>query len=420
MLRPVLPQNYVLKAGTLIEGFENAADWSKGGPVSGTLTNDTTNVISGSKALRLTVNEAGQYISAARTISPSQQFTEETTLHLWIYIPEGDASPWIPYENINHIEILLTSYADWSKYFYVSDPIQDFPFVPGWNHRAWRAGNMSNAGGDNWARPIVGMCLRNYCQSGKTGYVTFDSFFHAQESMSRCVLTFDDAWDTVYSVAFAKMNPLGLRGTVYVTKNTILAGSGSLGATLTPDHINEMYEAGWAIANHSVSHPHLELMSQAQIEDELMGCYEWLVSNGWTRAARHVAYPYGNPISANMVAACMATGMLNGSPAGTGRTTFSNLDPTPVGNLYILRSYCLGHPVTLATVKGYIDKAMRNQVSVNFFGHSLKNGETAGTYWDVADFNGLIDYLIARRTRCVTIDEWYEGLTNPRYRALPV
>ena len=418
MPRSSLPQNYIIREKTLIEGFESltVTGWVQGLIANGTMTADTTHVHSGAGAIKLTVTSAGQSTLMGKAFSSPIKFTTETLFHLWFYVPDYPVQ-----QNIHYVQLIMTSYSSnpalaWTDQTSAMLDMSSSDCIPGWNHLCVKASEFYQEGseiGANWSRPMTAMKLRAYTQTGKTGYVTFDSFSYAQETMPRCLLTFDDGYDSIYSVAFAKMNPLGLKGTIYITKN-IVEEATSPYVAITKEHLNEMHEAGWAIANHTVSHPHLDTLTQSQVEDELMGCYEWLVKNGWTRAAKHVAYPYGTPITQAMVAACKATGML------TGRTTIGTYfpyQPTPVDNMYGLKSHCLGIPATLENMKVFVDKAIKNQATINFFGHALKDGQETGSYWGATDFEGLIDYIVARKIPCVTIDEWYKGLTNPRYRS---
>lgn len=115
-----------------------------------------------------------------------------------------------------------------------------------------------------------------------------------------------------------------------------------------------------------------------------------------------------------MIAACQSADML------TGRSIFGTSFPVqylPVDNMYVLKSHCLGIPATLASMKVFIDKAIRNNGTINFFGHALEDGHVSGSYWGATDFNGLIDYIVSRKIPCITIDEWYKGLTDPRYES---
>ncbi|WP_369128058.1 polysaccharide deacetylase family protein [Lysinibacillus sp. CNPSo 3705] len=57
--------------------------------------------------------------------------------------------------------------------------------------------------------------------------------------------------------------------------------------------IKELYNYGWDLFNHTVTHQDLSTLSINCIQAELDGCREWLIFNGFSRTADFVAYPYG-------------------------------------------------------------------------------------------------------------------------------
>lgn len=407
MPRAALPQNYILNTGTLFENFETIGDWSKGGTDTiGTVTSDTTNVQLGSAAVRLTVNTATSNVAASKTVN--QLFTDSTLFHLWLFNPYSD-----PGTIVDQLQIILSTTTNYAKYFQITFGFGLKPFVTGWNHLVFHASELTNTGSASWSDPILRLNFRVYARTGQTCYITLDNMFYAQTSLPTCVLTFDDTYDTVYTAAFAKMNPLGIRGTIYITKDLIESGTGVCGAALTKAYINTLYAAGWTVGNHTASHAHMDVLTQAQIEDELWECHEWLIANGWTRTAKHVAYPYGQPITAAMLAALTSFGAI------TQRTSYPVLQGVPAGNNYLLRSKQLGEDTTLATVQGWVDIAIRNQQTIMFYTHSIADGHSGdANYWGSTKFNGLIDYIVARKIKCLTIDEWYNGLTDPRFKAV--
>jgi len=403
MPREPLPQNYILQADTLFEDFENAASFSKSGtdPL-GTVAADTTNVKFGSEALRLTVNTAGSNITAVKTID--QLFSDSTVFHFWIYVPDDT-----PNTNVTSLEITFSSYTNYAQYFKKTLGTGYKCFVRGWNHIAVHASEFVNYTTESWTRPMVRMTFRVFYLAGQTGYITLDNLSVGQESLVKCIFSFDDCDPTVYSNVFAKMSSLGLKGTVYLTKNIITEGSG-----LTIAQINEMYAAGWAICNHTVSHPYLNLLTPAEIEAEIQGCTDWLVSNGWTRAAKHLAWPWGTVMTSDMLIACQSTGIF------TARTPWGGEpEMLPCQDLYQLRGHQLMENTTLANMKTWVDQCARKKGTLNIYGHAIADGHEGDTfYWGATKFNGLIDYLVARKIPCVTIDEWYRGLTDPRYSSV--
>jgi hypothetical protein len=67
----------------------------------------------------------------------------------------------------------------------------------------------------------------------------------------------------------------------------------------------------------------------------------------------------------------------------------------------------------------HIDNAIKDGTTIIFLCHRLlaNAGETATA---IADFKALVDYVVERGIDVVSVDEWYEGLTNPRYRSIPL
>lgn len=88
--------------------------------------------------------------------------------------------------------------------------------------------------------------------------------------------TFDDGLRDHYTIAFPMLNKLGLKGTFYVVGKPILDSSelaaakkpGSFGSISWPE-LKEMAEAGHEIGNHSWSHPHLTVLEEAPLREEI-------------------------------------------------------------------------------------------------------------------------------------------------------
>lgn len=66
---------------------------------------------------------------------------------------------------------------------------------------------------------------------------------------SRLVLRFDDAYSSVYTVAFPYMQARGLKGVLGVISSKI-----GTGGYMTWSQVNELLAAGWEIANHTTNH----------------------------------------------------------------------------------------------------------------------------------------------------------------------
>ncbi len=240
---------------------------------------------------------------------------------------------------------------------------------------------------------------------------SYDELRTGMEHHPQLMIAFDDNRLTAYDTAYGYMKDRGLPGTMYAIKNT--AG---LSGYMTVGNLQTMYNNGWDIGNHTVHHNDpggLTAYDLAGQKAEISGCTDWLIANGMPRAARHVAYPLG-AYNDNTLTALADLKML------TGRIAANFQQYTPINNPYLVIGRTVVSTDSLSTVQGFIDAAYNKGVSLQLIFHKfLDSTDGTATWWTPDNFRALIDYIVARKIPCVTIDEWYTGLTNPRYRSLP-
>lgn len=100
------------------------------------------------------------------------------------------------------------------------------------------------------------------------------------------LLTFDDGSETVYTDALPIMQKYGFTGTVYIVYNYIGAG-----LFMGKDQIRELYNAGWEIGSHGISHMELPPRPGKQ-EDEIVSSRRRLEAY-LDVPVRSFAYPFG-------------------------------------------------------------------------------------------------------------------------------
>jgi peptidoglycan/xylan/chitin deacetylase (PgdA/CDA1 family) len=122
------------------------------------------------------------------------------------------------------------------------------------------------------------------------------------------VVTFDDAFRSVFERAFPVMEELGVKGTVFVP--TAYVGQDQpmhwpgieqwVGtkheaelACMSWDELKQLSDSGWEIASHTCTHPHLTDIGDEQLRDELVGSREEIAERMGT-ACRTIAYPFGD------------------------------------------------------------------------------------------------------------------------------
>jgi peptidoglycan/xylan/chitin deacetylase (PgdA/CDA1 family) len=144
----------------------------------------------------------------------------------------------------------------------------------------------------------------------RRGYhgTTFSEAVKGTASGRAVVVTFDDAFRSVLTLAEPTLTRLGLVGTVFVPTDFPGAGrplvwpgvdhwvGGSFEHELAPlswEEVESLVERGWEIGSHTCSHPHLTALPDDALDEELersrRECEQRL-----GRPCTSLAYPYGD------------------------------------------------------------------------------------------------------------------------------
>lgn len=389
--RNSLPQNYITQQDILFESFETVGDWT--GDASTTLSADSVNVKTGLNSLKLTTVNAGGTASAIKTIA-STNMKLKKLYYMWVYCHDSPA-------NYNAIHLQFSSTTNFSRYMYSSYTA----LKKGWNLLALHRDKFTAQGGESWDNPMVRMRVRVMASTGNTASASFDAIYADRTSVPKVVITFDDGRSMSYDTAYTYMMNKGLKGTLYMITNYLGTG----GSYLTKAQLDTLYSLGWAVANHTTDHTVLTgLSTQAEVEQKIGDAKDALINGGYPRAARHVAYP-GGAFNDTVLAAMQNLGMK------TGRIVQSRDQTAPIDQQYVLNTYNIKMSISLATAQSYIDDVIsRNSTAILVF-HDIQASPSSDG-WTPSNFQALIDYILAKKVDVVTIDEWYEGLINPRYR----
>jgi len=211
----------------------------------------------------------------------------------------------------------------------------------------------------------------------------------------------DDGGPTQYSEGYVYMNAAGLKGTLYAITDKVDDGSHVTTANLTT-----MYAAGWDIANHTTDHTDLTTLSQANIETRLTGARDWLNTNGFTRASRHVGYPFGSS-NATVIDAMQAVNMLT----GRGINEAMDVLPLSITKRYAIDSYALDSGKTLVQAKALIDTAISSNKLMCVYIHNI-NASPGANDWSTSNFEGFVDYIVSTGIRAITISELYNAYAS--------
>jgi peptidoglycan/xylan/chitin deacetylase (PgdA/CDA1 family) len=137
---------------------------------------------------------------------------------------------------------------------------------------------------------------------------TFTGAIAGSRDARTVAITFDDAYRSVFELAFPILSRVGFRATVFVPSafadsDAPMAWPGIdhwLGgpheAELRPmswDQLRRLAEAGWEIGSHTRSHPRLTRLDDESVARELAGSRRDC-EQGLGRPCRALAYPYGD------------------------------------------------------------------------------------------------------------------------------
>lgn len=171
----------------------------------------------------------------------------------------------------------------------------------GWNYiqigRATPGGSSvketdwQSSGSPSWASPMTRIRIRANAKANTANRFWVRTIRDGDYHKPIVIFDFDDAYSDVYTEAFPLLTALGMRGTI----NVISSQVGQSGF-MTEAQLNEVYEAGWDLCNHTKTHePNKHSESYAYWDGEISDCEEYLRSRGWTRrnCHTHFASPYG-------------------------------------------------------------------------------------------------------------------------------
>ena len=221
-----------------------------------------------------------------------------------------------------------------------------------------------------------------------------------ENAKPKVLIVFDDGNIAQYNIAFKYMQSKGIVGTAYINGYNI----GQSGV-VTLANLLEMYTAGWIIANHAYVHQNFLPLTDDEIRYQISQQINFLVSNGFTNGAYHLAYPGGYSDQD-------VYDIMNELGIKTGRTVVANLiDNLNAFNLYQIPAYSIVNTNSVSTVKGYVDNAIATDSTVVLLFHNIKDSN-AGTYeYLTSNFKSIIDYIASTGVDCLTINDLYQQTT---------
>ena len=385
-------QGVALSSGALLEDFDATTGWSIDG---GTMALDTTHVKHGAASLKVTA-APGTTATIVKTNLNWDLSKDARGIQMWVYLHSTGVSP-----DTSNDSLTLGLYLSNGNYLVNNFRAHNSVDVhEGWNLLHWNFADnnddpdwvQSTPGAESWNQPIQQMALAVTAPADRGYEVSFDDFRVGVTGNRPAVLwTFDDGYDENYTDVFPYMQAHGENGTMFVIGDW----PGSGGSKITLPHLHAMYDAGWAISNHTIDHTDLATVDEATAETKIQQGRDWLLSQGFTRAANFLAYPE-NDTSPSAVTAAQASGVLAARQAG------SRNEYMPLGEPLQLSAFeWENEPAVLSSWEDRIDRDIANGGTLIINAHQFTTPD------QVALFQGVVDYLAAKHVWCPSIDQWW-------------
>lgn len=219
-------------------------------------------------------------------------------------------------------------------------------------------------------------------------------------------LTFDDDWDSQYTLGLPKMQALGLVGTLYSIRERITT---TAGLYMSLVHLQAMVDAGFEVAPHAATiNNHnrtgqFTTLTNAELRCELNTVKRWIVEHGWGTAADY-ALPFGN--YTDSVLATVGSFMATHRGFDTGTTA----ETLPPANQLLMRQIAADSSHSLATLQAAVATAKANNTWLILTFHKIVASAPGTIEISQSDFNALMDTIAASGMPVQTVSQVWTAL----------
>ena len=382
-------QSYLVHSGTLYQSFDDTAAWNS---PDGYISADTRHWQQNYRSLMLSC-KPGYSAHAYKSIFTN--FANVSTISFWVFTqyPVND-------DGWRACSLYLTSDGFANTFVATSQKLR-----PGWSKITFSKGDFASRGNPSWNSTMTTLQVGLFGDTGSGMSISFDDMLVNEYWRPKIIFAFDDNFESSYSLGYSYLRKYGFAGTEFVISSTV----DQYGRTST-SQLNEMYNYGWDMCNHTATHPDLRTLTQGEVETEIETCTNFLIKRGWTRnqGYLHLAYPQGH-FNSTVLAADAAAGLL------TARTTMKTLQADLVDQKYLLYSEVPDSTVqTRADIINRVNQAVADGGTLQITFHNLTPYPSKATDWNIADFRAIVDYIAALKAQgkldVVTLTEWYKGI----------
>lgn len=385
--RRVMRQRFHVAPPAIYEGpipfsFNDLDNWAVGG-AGATEAAETARCHTGTQSILLSGTGAATATLLA-TNDPAVDLTGKA-VGIRFHVPNVD--------NIGTVRLYLFTGGVGANYFY-----KQFTTHVGWHQYNLVEGDFTSSGSPDWSS-IDAMRVQVSAGAALPHQVVWDTLVLGTKSPAIVLCVTDDGelWNYANAKAIFAANSIPV--TAYLITDQI----GRFPTyRMTEEQCAELYEAGWDLASHTHTHPNLVECTDAQVRYEFETSQQWLLDRGFTRAARHLAYP-GN--SENAAVRAIAREYFDSGRSYNSHLIYPHV-PTEWEQTYKLAGEGADGE-TVESFSAYVDQV-------------IAHGGVFIPYWhyDITDevLTGQVEYLASKVAsgdiQCMTISQYRDWVTK--------
>ncbi|WP_368294240.1 polysaccharide deacetylase family protein [Dehalobacter sp. TBBPA1] len=385
-----VPNDYLRKKGVVLDNFQDTSGWAA---TSCTKADNTNQYKIGTKSLQLTATTYNTQFYIDKVIN--WDLSDMESLSFWVYISSNSAFT-------EDLVVMLSNDSGFSNYYQLTTSIYYYGQAGGWALLTVKKEDAEIGWGEpSWDTVFTKLRIRNKTSASAYAVVSLGGIIKNIESIGRVIICSDDSNESVYTKMFPYLQSKGKNFTFYyITERYNQEG------LITPAQLQEIYDAGNDIANHTVNHYDLTSLTEVAARNELTKARQQLNDWGFTRASDHVAYPYGY-YSSTVLKVMEENGFK------TGRLAMFRNQSMPIDNPYLMRScsYVYGD-TTIADFIAKADEAKEYGWTMIALFHNVTDSPTETEDVPTSDFQSFVDHCISIDLPIVSMSQWYNEL-NP-------
>lgn len=222
------------------------------------------------------------------------------------------------------------------------------------------------------------------------------------------MFTFDDGWNSVYETAYPILKANNQKAVSYV----IINRAGKVKNRMNWSVLQQLYNEGWDISSHTISHVDIRNIDDARLNYELNVSQNVLISMGFTRSARFIAYPFGG-FDNRVINFTMANGYLAGRISGK-RQMLQKINLSNKNDLYQMTAFEIFNNTAIADIENMINETIKQNRTLILQYHNILSDENKleGSQTNRTNFKIISDYIASRKDdiSVITMSEYYDSI----------